>query len=76
MERASSRQNLEALVRIGSNRRSSAGLKAGFHCYRYWWMAPESMVVATRAADLPVEDLPVVATEAAVERAGPGAAQR
>jgi len=38
-------------------------------------MAPESMVVATRAADLPEAGSPVAATEVAEVRAVPGVAQ-
>ena len=76
MEKASNRQSSEALVRIGSNRPQPEDSKAGFHCYHRCWTAPESMVVATMVADLTAEDLPVAATEAAVERARPEVAQR
>jgi len=75
MEKASSRQNSEALVRIGSNRRCSADSKAGSHCFHWCW-APDSTAEVTMAADLPAEGSPVAATEAVEEQAGPGAAQR
>lgn len=72
MEKANSRQNSEALARIGSSRRSFADSKADFHRFPRRCSALEETAGAMRGADWAEEDSPVAAMVVVAE---PEAAQ-